>query len=91
MGAKRAARTRRHDGVPHGRFGPAGLAAAMRQLGERNWYLPPWLAWLPDLQVEGARPAPLQPAVLVRQYTGDGVLSEPSLDPPDPAATSKES
>jgi putative drug exporter of the RND superfamily len=25
----------------------------MRLLGERNWYLPRWLAWLPNLQVEG--------------------------------------
>jgi len=33
------------------------IPAAMRLLGERNWYLPRWLAWLPDLQVEG-RPSP---------------------------------
>ncbi len=32
------------------------IPAAMRLLGERNWYLPQWLQWLPDLQVEG-RPA----------------------------------
>ena len=25
----------------------------MRLLGERNWYLPSWLFWLPDVQVEG--------------------------------------
>lgn len=47
----------------------------MRLLGERNWCLPRWLAWLPDLQVEGSRPrepepdlprgdAPLPPAVI---------------------------
>jgi len=29
------------------------IPAAMRLLGERNWYLPPWLQWLPNLQVEG--------------------------------------
>jgi RND superfamily putative drug exporter len=29
------------------------IPAAMRLLGERNWYLPRWLRWLPDLQVEG--------------------------------------
>jgi RND superfamily putative drug exporter len=29
----------------------------MRLLGERNWYLPGWLAWLPALQVEG-HPSP---------------------------------
>jgi putative drug exporter of the RND superfamily len=30
------------------------LPAAMRLLGSRNWYLPSWLRWLPDLQVERA-------------------------------------
>ena len=38
------------------------VPAAMELLGERNWYLPSWLRWLPDVQVEGAearaRPAP---------------------------------
>ena len=32
------------------------IPAAMRLLGERNWYLPRWLEWLPNLQVEGDRP-----------------------------------
>jgi RND superfamily putative drug exporter len=30
------------------------LPAAMRLLGNRNWYLPAWLDWLPDVQVERA-------------------------------------
>jgi uncharacterized membrane protein YdfJ with MMPL/SSD domain len=34
------------------------IPAAMQLLGERNWYLPPWLGWLPNLQIEGAVPAP---------------------------------
>jgi hypothetical protein len=35
------------------------IPAAMRLLGERNWYLPSWLSWLPDLQAEGQqRPTP---------------------------------
>jgi putative drug exporter of the RND superfamily len=29
------------------------LPSAMVLLGDRNWYLPRWLAWLPDMQVEG--------------------------------------
>jgi putative drug exporter of the RND superfamily len=29
------------------------LPSAMRLLGDWNWYLPQWLAWLPRLQVEG--------------------------------------
>jgi RND superfamily putative drug exporter len=30
------------------------LPSAMRLLGDWNWYLPGWLAWLPRLQVEGS-------------------------------------
>jgi putative drug exporter of the RND superfamily len=34
------------------------IPAAMRLLGERNWYLPSWLEWLPDLRVEGQHAPP---------------------------------
>jgi RND superfamily putative drug exporter len=34
------------------------VPATMKLLGERNWYLPSWLTWLPDVHVEGARPSP---------------------------------
>jgi hypothetical protein len=73
------------------RFGPQRLAQfATRR--PRRVLLPGWLSWLPNVQVEGPRPAPLQPAVLVRQYTSDGVLTETSPAPPEPpVATSKES
>jgi RND superfamily putative drug exporter len=30
------------------------VPAAMQLLGNRNWYLPSWLRWLPDVGVEGA-------------------------------------
>jgi uncharacterized membrane protein YdfJ with MMPL/SSD domain len=30
------------------------LPSAMKLLGTWNWYLPPWLDWLPQLRVEGA-------------------------------------
>jgi uncharacterized membrane protein YdfJ with MMPL/SSD domain len=30
------------------------LPSVMNLLGETNWYLPRWLAWLPRLNVEGA-------------------------------------
>jgi uncharacterized membrane protein YdfJ with MMPL/SSD domain len=30
------------------------LPSAMKLLGDWNWYLPGWLKWLPQLQVEGA-------------------------------------
>jgi uncharacterized membrane protein YdfJ with MMPL/SSD domain len=33
------------------------VPAAMELLGERNWYLPWWLRWLPDVRVEGAKPS----------------------------------
>jgi RND superfamily putative drug exporter len=33
------------------------VPAAMQLLGKRNWYLPSWLGWLPDVHVEGAAPA----------------------------------
>ncbi len=29
------------------------VPATMRLLGDRNWYLPRWLQWLPELNVEG--------------------------------------
>jgi uncharacterized membrane protein YdfJ with MMPL/SSD domain len=31
------------------------LPSTMRLLGDRNWYLPRWLTWLPQLSVEGER------------------------------------
>jgi RND superfamily putative drug exporter len=34
------------------------VPAAMKLLGEHNWYLPAWLTWLPDVHVEGAEPPP---------------------------------
>jgi RND superfamily putative drug exporter len=33
------------------------LPATMKLLGDRNWYLPKWLQWLPRLEHEAA-PAP---------------------------------
>jgi uncharacterized membrane protein YdfJ with MMPL/SSD domain len=30
------------------------VPAAMELLGARNWYLPSWLRWLPDVRIEGA-------------------------------------
>ncbi len=30
------------------------VPSAMALLGDRNWYMPRWLHWLPDLRVEGA-------------------------------------
>jgi len=33
------------------------VLASMTLLGKRNWYLPSWLEWLPNVTVEGAAPA----------------------------------
>ena len=37
------------------------LPSVMVLLGDRNWYLPHWLAWLPHLEVEGHAAAEVQP------------------------------
>ena len=37
------------------------VPASMKLLGERNWYLPSWLNWIPEVHVEG-HPA-ISPAV----------------------------
>jgi RND superfamily putative drug exporter len=39
------------------------VPATMKLLGDRTWYLPAWLSWVPDLHVEGhSRAAPAAPA-----------------------------
>lgn len=42
------------------------VPALMALLGERNWYLPSWLRWLPHVHVERAEHARLEPAAPVR-------------------------
>jgi RND superfamily putative drug exporter len=37
------------------------LPSAMVLLGDRNWYLPHWLDWIPHLEIEGHREAPRAP------------------------------
>jgi RND superfamily putative drug exporter len=32
------------------------VPSSMKLLGRWNWYLPSWLAWLPDVHVEGSEP-----------------------------------
>jgi RND superfamily putative drug exporter len=42
------------------------VPATMALLGERNWYLPRWLAWLPEVHIEGTvSPAPVPAAIPV--------------------------
>jgi RND superfamily putative drug exporter len=37
----------------------------MKLLGDRNWYLPTWLEWLPSLE-HGSTPEPVEAPVPVR-------------------------
>ena len=54
------------------------IPAAMALLGERNWHLPRWLDWLPQLQVEGAPPDAPQPAKPGTENTpGPGASARP--------------
>ena len=41
------------------------VPASMALLGDRNWYLPAWLRWLPDLRIEGAPAVPVGEPVVV--------------------------
>ncbi|MGD9856867.1 MAG: MMPL family transporter, partial [Planctomycetaceae bacterium] len=51
------------------------VPSAMVLLGDRNWYLPRWLEWLPDLRVEGSRAPDVAPAPVglppLEPVTGD--------------------
>ena len=39
------------------------VPSAMKLLGDRNWYLPGWLQWLPKVDVEGHAAAERQVVV----------------------------
>jgi len=42
------------------------VPATMKLLGDRNWYLPNWLHWLPEIHIEG-RPEPLHPGTSMEE------------------------
>jgi len=46
------------------------VPASMKLLGNRNWYLPPWLEWLPHLGVEGPAARIVEPRP--ERTAGDG-------------------
>jgi RND superfamily putative drug exporter len=33
------------------------VPASMELLGDRNWYFPSWLEWLPNISIEGKQPS----------------------------------
>jgi RND superfamily putative drug exporter len=39
------------------------VPASMKLLGDRNWYLPRWLGWLPNVSMEGRAATPSGPVV----------------------------
>jgi RND superfamily putative drug exporter len=49
----------------------------MKLLGDRNWYLPRWLQWLPELDHEGGSGADAG-APRSRRGGAGGALPEPS-------------
>ncbi len=53
------------------------VPASMRLLGDRNWYLPGWLEWLPKLNVEGHEP---EAPVVVPDTPAELVDAEPGRD-----------
>jgi len=40
------------------------LPASMKLLGERNWYLPSWLKWLPNAGSHEPKLAPVSPVAV---------------------------
>jgi hypothetical protein len=38
-------------------------------LGNRNWYLPRWLRWLPDMRIEGTTGSTAEGIVEDRSFT----------------------
>jgi len=54
------------------------VPASMKLLGDRNWYLPGWLQWLPELNVEGHTDEVQIVEHLVLETPGSGVtIKEP--------------
>ena len=57
------------------------VPASMKLLGDRNWYFPRWLNWLPEVHIEGIEPAPAQspkvaPAGTTLPASGNGAGPE---------------
>ncbi len=51
------------------------VPSAMVLLGDRNWYLPDWLRWLPDMRVERA------PSLAIPPILAPVPIGAPPLDP----------
>ena len=53
------------------------VPASMKLLGRRNWYLPPWLDWLPRVQVEEAPAVAVPEPAMAGAGAGPSGLGEP--------------
>jgi RND superfamily putative drug exporter len=49
------------------------VPATMRLLGDRNWWLPGWLGWLPELDVEGHEAAEVHHAATQKPHVASDV------------------
>ena len=49
------------------------VPASMELLGDRNWYFPSWLEWIPEISIEGA-PRSAPPAAPAA--TSEGTISQ---------------
>ena len=54
------------------------LPAVLALLGERTWYLPRWLGWLPHLEVEGGRATTRAWNPVGRACTVSGLTGRPA-------------
>ncbi len=52
------------------------VPASMVLLGNRNWYLPSWLSWIPDIHIEGS---PVETDSPSADQDGDGLVPEPTI------------
>jgi RND superfamily putative drug exporter len=46
------------------------LPSVLTLLGDRSWYLPAWLNWLPDIGIEGTRRTATEPVVNIAVHAG---------------------
>jgi RND superfamily putative drug exporter len=46
------------------------VPASMKLLGDRNWYLPRWLSWIPNISIEAPHERPER--ILVPSPAADG-------------------
>jgi uncharacterized membrane protein YdfJ with MMPL/SSD domain len=54
------------------------VPASMELLGDRNWYLPSWLEWLPRINIEGGF-HPAQVAGTLVQHPGQAVVGDEAV------------